>query len=68
MFPGSSAKVKKDGRSQVWEQPSPSPPDQALSVTTTPSLVILLPPARSEGIGLREEPRPTQGSCSAFSG
>lgn len=72
MFPGSSAKVKKDGRSQVWEQPSPSPPDQALSVTTTPSLVILLPPARSEGIASgksqgppRTAARPSQASLAS---
>ena len=26
MAPGVSANVEKDGRSQVWEQPSPSPP------------------------------------------
>ena len=69
MSPGVSANVEKDERSQVWEQPSPPPtPDQALSVTTAPSLVILLPPARSEGRGLRGEPRATQDGCSAFSG
>ena len=58
----------KGWEESVWEQPSPSPLDQALSVTTAPSLVILLPPARSEGTGLREEPRATQDGCSAFSG
>lgn len=34
--PGGSANVEKDGKSQVWELPSPSPPDQAGSFLSPP--------------------------------
>lgn len=36
---------------------------QAFSVTIAPFLIILLPPARLEGTGLRGEPRATQDDC-----